>query len=281
MHDEKVAKYQEVLQRALSNLDARNSAEREAAYDKLRKANEALLEKNQRSFGPEVAAQLRETLETMISDHRRQSDGPDIEGSPPGLGDIAAPAEKADAEEPIHQEADNWGSFRLGNHLIAGVIGAFLGAALTTAVLMTLSAIGLFSTSPIEDEPAAVGVALATAYEANLPEVEAAATFLEQVREEVITRQQNDAAGLTAVAGTKFVKLKVAMAELATQSPKTLPKGSEVILRADATGFKILFNWPLCATVQYARPDLVDPVRARNVLGCSHFGVWNEAGAKW
>ncbi|WP_353644251.1 hypothetical protein [Mesorhizobium sp. WSM2239] len=270
-----IQKYTETLRRAVSSIEDPESDNIEKSYDKLRNANGRFLEKHRDSFGPEAAAQVTAALEEMIADHQRHANA-ESETSDP------RPVETSETASPtvigsLHQDV---GAGGLGskNNLIIGIIGAFLGVALTIATWLALPDIGLITTSPADDETAA---ALIASYEAHLPQVAAAATFLERVREEVITRQQNDAAELTALAGAKFVKLNAAMPELAAQSPKTLPKGSAVILRADATGYKILFNWPLCATVQYARPDLVDPVRARDVLGCSRFGVWNEAGAKW
>jgi hypothetical protein len=279
MLDEKVKRYQEALHRALNNLGAQNSAEREVGYEKLRKASDTLLDKNLRAFGPEVVAQLHETLEAMISNHRHHSEESGRETSPP----VATEAPRA---KPIgaglpHQKVRGRGSFDLRNHLIVGVMGALLSAAVVLSSLITLSATGLISISLTAEGHTATETALKASYEAHLPQVEVAAAFLERLRNEVIARQQNDAAGLSALAGNKFVKLKAVMPELAAQLPKTLPKGSAVILRADAAGYKILLNWPLCATVQYAKPELVDPVRARNVFGCSHFGLWNEAGAKW
>jgi hypothetical protein len=279
MLDEKAKKYQEVLHRALNSLVAQNCTEREAGYEKLRKASDALLDKNRLAFGPEVVAQLRGTLEAMITDHRRHSQEPELETSPAGA--IEAPGAKPIGTGLPHQEVRGRGSLGLRNHLIVGIMGAFIGSAVVLIGLITLSATGLISISLTAEGPTATETALKAAYEAKLPEVEIAAAFLERLRKEVIARQQNDPSGLSALASDKFVKLKTAMPELAAQLPKKLPKGSAVILRADAAGYKILFNWPLCATVQYTKPDLVDPVRARKVLGCSHFGVWNEAAAKW
>lgn len=58
-----------------------------------------------------------------------------------------------------------------------------------------------------------------------------------------------------------------------------MPSGSGIIVRADEKRYKILQNWPLCATMAFARPEMVDPKRRGNLqLGCAYFGVWNEAG---
>ncbi|WP_353646352.1 hypothetical protein [Mesorhizobium sp. WSM2239] len=249
-------KYTETLRRAVSSIEDTESDSREKSYDKIRKANERFLDKHRDLFAPEAVVQLTAALEEMIAAHRREAEP---------LADKAIPNSTHLSNGPLGDAGPEasaaWRRF---------LVGMFLGIGI--GVVGTLS---VFLLSEGET------LALQLANKKNLPQVEIAVGFLDRIREEVTSRQRDDADGLSAVAGAKMIGLKSVMPELAREMPKTLPKSSAVVLRADATGYKILFNWPLCATVQYARPDLVDPVRARDVLGCSHFGIWNEAGAKW
>jgi hypothetical protein len=157
--------------------------------------------------------------------------------------------------------------------MVIGAVIVILGMAAAAALgLVTWSAGGPAS-SPT--------AALEQAYKANLPQVDIAAKFLERVRDRVIQRQKEDGDALAALAEKKYIALKDFDPELAKQLPKSLPKGSAVIVRANAKDYKVLFNWPLCGTVQVARPDLVDPRRKLNVVGCSHFGLWTKGAAAW
>lgn len=245
MSELQIQKYRERLQRSVAVLDAKTPEEREAGYDKLRLAVDALLKKSKLSLGPEVASMLRDSLEEMIQARR-------------GAGRVT----------PSSQTIADPHAFTRGAFL--GLVGAAaLGAGLAwTGVL-----------SAFEMTPGSSAVA--AAYRANLPRVEIAEIFLERVREEIVGRQAKDPDGLAKVAGARFVPLKALAPELAGELPKALRKTTGVIVRADATGYKILFDWPLCATVQFSKPHLLDPVRKSEVLGCTHFGVWNEAGAEW
>jgi hypothetical protein len=265
MTELQIQKYKETLSRSVALLATKSPEEREAGYEKLRRAVDALLKKPELSAGPEVASMLRDSLEEMIQARRSGSGDEAKSGETPDVG-LASPASHAIGAAQAAQPSRH--SFTLG--AFAGlVIAVVLGGGLAWSGVL----------SAFDKVPGSS--AMAAAYEENLPLIEIAEAFLERVREEVIGLQAKDPEGLTKLAGEKFVPLKTVAPELAGELPKPLRKGSSVVVRADTTGYKILFNWPLCATVQFAKPHLLDPVRKSSVLGCTHFGVWNETGAEW
>lgn len=259
-----INKYEEALRRSVAALDSRSTEEREAGYKRLRLAVDAVLKKHELSMGPEVGSMLRDSLEDMI-----QRCGDSGEGAQTGqmlkAGLVSSASQVVGGAPATHTGRH---AFTLG--ALAGfLVGAALGAGLAWSDVLSTFGKGTGSS------------AVTTAYEKNLPLVQLAEAFLEHIRADIMARQAEDPDGLVKVAGAKFVSLKTVAPELASKIPKPLRKGSNVIVRADATGYKILFNWPLCATVQFARPQLLDPVRKSGVLGCTHFGVWNETGAEW
>ncbi|MEP9371348.1 hypothetical protein [Mesorhizobium sp. KR1-2] len=263
MSELQIQKIEETLRRSVAALDTKSLEEREAGYIRLRLAVDSLLKKPELSLGPEVGSMLRDSLEEMIQTRRSGEEAQNGEVLGVGLVTPAYPAsDGAQAARPGRH------GFTLGT-LVGLVFAGALGAGLAWS-----GALSAFDKVPGSS-------AVAAAYEENVPLIEIAEAFLERVREEVIGRQAKDPDGLTQVAGEKFVPLKTMAPELAGELPKPLRNGSNVIVRADATGYKILFNWPLCATVQFAKPQLLDPVRKNGVLGCIHFGVWNETGAEW
>lgn len=120
-----------------------------------------------------------------------------------------------------------------------------------------------------------------SSYEATRAQVPVAMGFLQEVADAIIKAQKGDRKKLD-ISTKGFVALAKFDAQLAKKVPSSMPKGSAVMLRADAFNFKVLFNWPLCGTVKIADPDLVDPVRAvPNTVGCPYFGLWTSEAAKW
>lgn len=256
MPEFQIQKYKDILRRSVDALEGKDPVEREAGYEKLRQAVNVLVTKSQTSMGPEVGLMLRDTLEEMI---QPRPAGPGEQGDrklAPGPEVIADSRTSRSGRYPF-----------LGGVIVGLIAAAALGAGLAAAGALS--------------GPEKVPPGVAAAYQANLPLIPVAEGFLERIRQEVVSRQAKDPEGLRKVAGEKFVALNTLAPELAKQLPARLGRGSSVIVRADATGYKILLNWTLCATVQFAKPKLVDPVRKYSVFGCSHFGVWNQQGAKW
>lgn len=156
----------------------------------------------------------------------------------------------------------------------------FIGGGVLAAVVV-LSYVSYVSFASATKEPSKELIKIEELYQKNIAQIVPAADFLSNVKAEIVRWQKTRASRLTKIAGKKFVPLKDINDKLASQMPESLPPGSAVVVRANATDYKILFNWPLCATVQVARPDLVDPMRSVDGLGCAAFGLWTGKAANW
>jgi hypothetical protein len=152
-------------------------------------------------------------------------------------------------------------------------IGVLFGALMVAAV---------WALMPASQDGNQVLESLERRYNETLPQVPVAVDFLRKVSDSVIAMQKSDRAGLEAKAAKTFIQLRKLDPELAAQMPASLPRGSSVIVRANAFDFKILFNWTLCGAVQMTHPAMVDGVRTKaDVLGCPYFGLWTPAAANW
>lgn len=108
-----------------------------------------------------------------------------------------------------------------------------------------------------------------------------ATRFIRHVVDAVVERQKTDRAALEA--NPKWmIPLEKFDPALAEQMPKSLPKGTAVVLRADATNLKVLMNWTLCGVASVTNPELVDRQRASAAsIGCPYFGLWTDGAATW
>jgi hypothetical protein len=235
-------KHAQAIRKAIADRNAQSAAEREKIYAAAR----AAVGRNGNG-GPAAMALLDSTIST-------------IEAS-------FAPKAVASAGTGGWRGKWTW-------HLPALGIGLFLGA-MATALVMP-------NDLPAMPKSEKAAVVLENKYETALPQVPIAVDFLNKVSDAVIAMQKSDRAGLEAKASKAFVSLAALDPELAKQMPAALPVGSAVIVRADRSDFKILFNWTLCGAVQIARPEMIDHVRDRvNGLGCPYFGLWTTGGANW
>ena len=118
-------------------------------------------------------------------------------------------------------------------------------------------------------------------YRNNVSLMPEATKFIRQVVDAVVERQKSDKASLQASA-TKFIPLAKFNPELAKQLPKSLPPGTSMMLRADATDLKVLMNWTLCGVASISHPEMVDKKRApQPSVGCPFFGLWTNGAADW
>jgi hypothetical protein len=162
------------------------------------------------------------------------------------------------------------GARRLLSALFAGAI---LGGAATAATM----AFG-FHFKP----ESAIAATLMRQYNQAAPLVPVAVDYLHKVADSVVEMQKNDPAALEAKASKGFVSVVVLDPELAKKFPPTMPPGSGIVVRANATDYKILSGWALCGAAQIANPELADPIRARrDLFGCPNFGIWTAGAAKW
>jgi len=119
------------------------------------------------------------------------------------------------------------------------------------------------------------------AYDDNVGHMPEAMKFIRRVVDAVVERQKKDKASLEENA-KKFVPLAKFDPELAKRMPKSLPPGTGIMLRADATNLKVLMNWTLCGVASITNPEMVD--RKRNPqpsIGCPFFGLWTNGAADW
>lgn len=122
---------------------------------------------------------------------------------------------------------------------------------------------------------------LGQAYSTDVVHMPEATKFIRQVVDAVVARQGKDKASLEESAKT-FIPLEKFDPELASRMPKTLPPGTGVIVRANASNLKVMMNWTLCGVASITNPEMVD--RKRNPepsIGCPFFGLWTDGAADW
>ncbi|MDI6026620.1 hypothetical protein QBK99_10505 [Corticibacterium sp. UT-5YL-CI-8] len=293
MLEKQKEKYRNYIQRLSQDTDVSNADARQAIYAKLQKANEDMISKNRDSFGDDYVELLRRALsETIAENEARYDVGIDSASDPDPIDELhqstAADAPAHDTgeyseAEPVAQAEPHLSGMpaaskpRLNRTML---IGLALGALATIVILYGLTASGIASVS-FNGQQIARNNYVTTAYADQEPQVQVAREYLVKVRDAVIAMQKKDAAAVTKVAGSKLVPLKALDRKLAAELPKSLPTGTQASVRANDKGYKILLNSPLCSTVELADVALVDPVRKRVGLGCTHFGMWNAGGAKY
>lgn len=269
-------KYRTIIQSASKHLALGDFDGREALYKKLRAANEALFAKKGASLTPEAMAALNKALEDVIAEDR-QAIGLPFSSAAPAADSAQNPPIAGETEGSLRNSTDTPPKKSSGKGFFFGLVS---GVALTAVVGGIAMATGYMPVGQSATGPA-TNSTLETLYKKDVAQIAVAGDYLEQIRNAIQSRQQKDATALTALFGGKFLPLAKVDRELARKMPKTLPKGTAIILRADATDHKILFNWPLCAAVQVAKPEMVDPKRAGNSLGCQNFGIWTAKAANW
>lgn len=294
MLEKQKEKYRNYIQRLSQDADVSAGDVRQVIYAKLQKANEDMISKNRDSFGDDYVELLRRALsETIAENEARYNTGTNSTAEPDPIDElhqstVADEALAHDAGEYNEAEQVTYATPQLSGTPAASkprfnqsvLIGLALGALATIVILYGLTASGIASVS-FNGQQIARNSYVTTAYAEQEPQVQVARDFLVKVRDAVIAMQKKDAAAVTKVAGSKLVPLKALDRKLASQLPKSLPTGTQVSVRANDKGYKILLDSPLCSTVELADIALVDPVRKRVGLGCTHFGMWNAGGAKF
>lgn len=195
----------------------------------------------------------------------------------PGQEDLAHLDAAIDAIEAtfMPQKRPLFGSDRVRLLRIAA-IALLAGIALGAGVPLYLNAQGAQSGK----ERKAFGE-LQQTYRDNVSLMPEATKFIRQVVDAVVERQKRDKASLQASA-TTFVPLAKFDPELAKQLPRSLPPGTSMMLRADATDLKVLMNWTLCGVASISHPEMVDKKRApQPSVGCPFFGLWTNGAADW
>ena len=261
-------KYREYLDKMLEGVDPEDNAQHEEALAKLRASNERMLAKDPRLQDSGRAQLMRDALEDVIRER----------SSPPADDDALQPAEEPTAELPPPQAAastryappNRSRDFLIG--LAAGAVGAIviLGLVAATGTVSLLTGASAQRAQLFEEN-----------YQASLPQLEAASSYLRQIEEEVLRRQREEPAALTDAAGESFLPLYRFDGMLTEQMPDNLPRGSNISVRANATAYKIIMAGPLCRIAFIAQPDLVDPRRVEDGLNCFRIALWNDEGAEF
>lgn len=259
-------KYRQYLSKALEGVDTSDPSAVEAAYVRLRAANERMLANNPRLAETGRDAEMRAAVEAVIAEH---TEAARMAVEPAAAAAVSEP----EPEAAVASSARPRGSKAM---LATGVIA---GLAIGAVTLLLLSSTGVMKVSTGAE--AQRQAQWERDFEKSLPKLDASIEFLGKVEKEVQRRQKEAAADLAKVAGAKFVQLRAVDAKLAASAPKGMPQGTGILVRATDKGYKILYTGPLCRVASMARPDFVDP-KDRNVgLECTRFGVWNAAGASF
>lgn len=304
MLEKQKEKYRGYILRLAQGVDVSDPVARSSIYARLEKANEDMIVKNGAAFGEDHIDMLRSALSEAIAEYEtgfmlppraepasddhdgRQGEAHDaaIHGeeardpadalsAPFDHGDTVGEHEGSEASaEPVivRDSASGRNTLLLG--LVAGAVAMFV-------CLYALTATGIASVS-FDSKKIARSNYVETAFSKQEAQVQQARDYLGKMRDTVIKMQKDNADKLTKTAGAKAVPLRALDKSLAAAMPKSLPKGTTALVRANGKGYKVLLNSPLCSTVELADLALVDPVRKRVGLGCSFFGMWNADGAK-
>lgn len=118
-------------------------------------------------------------------------------------------------------------------------------------------------------------------YDNDLQHMPAAIAYLREITDAMVELQRNNRDALAPAEG-KFVVVSKIDPILAQKMPKSLPPGTQFIVRADHKDLKVLANWTLCGVAMFSNPEMLDPVRGKtDGISCRNFGIWTPGAAKW
>ena len=290
-------KYREYIDKILQNIDPSDQESVENAFAKLRESNEQMISRNEDWEVTGRAQLMRDALEDAI---REQVPAPDE-----GYADLAVdPLSGHKVSNPTHDISDpiadpSYGMTASATHVDSGSSAASAGHVSVTKTkrpgnFLTGLAVGVGATAAAAIAVVATGLAgpnlggqseraalFESEYQEMLPVLDDAVRYLRTVEEEVKRRQVEDPEALTETFGRRFVSIRNLDRGLSDEITESMPRSSDILVRANETAYKVLFTWPVCRIAMLAQPDLVDPVRRGDGLHCSHFGFWNEAGASF
>lgn len=108
-----------------------------------------------------------------------------------------------------------------------------------------------------------------------------ATQYIRQVVDVIVERQKRDRTSME-ISAKAFIPLAKFDPEVAKEMPKSLPPGTGILVRADATNLKVLMNWTLCGVASISNPEMVDRKRTpKPTIGCPYFGLWTDGAANW
>lgn len=233
---------------------------------------------------------LEQTLRKVIEDRSARSLGERSEVYSAARSSVRKatsdePAVLADVDEvieeveksyaPKHEVEEDGGRWRGG--AVAVLSGLVAGATLGGLAAGALMVFGL-RFQPYNP----VAATLMRQYNETVPLLPTAIDYLHKVADAVVEMQKSDPTALEAKSSNRFIGLAAFDPDLAKKFPRSMPPGSGIIVRANRSDYKLLFNWTLCGAVRLAKPEMVDPVRTRaKVPGCPYFGLWTPGAEKW
>ncbi len=154
-------------------------------------------------------------------------------------------------------------------------------AGLAVGVVAAYALSNTSSSATEVDDPAFAQRYFERAYKENAALMPVAIGYLSEITDAIVERQRNDRASLAKSEKT-FIGLAAFDAQLAKKLPAALPRGTSVIVRANAKDFKVLMNWTMCGIASISNPEMVDKVRTSTAtIGCPFFGTWTSNAATW
>ncbi len=248
------SKYRAYLGRLLSGSDPADPHAMEKAFVALREAHERLMDKNPHFAENGRDREFRKAMEAVIQEH-----------ATPILSETT----------PSKDHASRTGTPRDGAYkgLLTGFAAGALLITITGFLLTTFNVIAISSGDAAER-----AALFEEDFQQSVGQLEIMAPFLKKVEAEIHRRQKEDPVSLNELAGKKFIPLANFDKGLYAKTPKRLPKGTALIVRATDKAYKVVATGPLCRTAALNMPDLVDPRHGGQGLNCLRFGYWNEAG---
>ncbi|MBB6013512.1 hypothetical protein HNR59_002901 [Aquamicrobium lusatiense] len=159
----------------------------------------------------------------------------------------------------------------LVNAAILLFLGVFIGS--VSSLIFTGS-----TTADSEDDLKKIFI---DRYNKDIVIVPDAIEYLREITDAIVDHQRNNRDILTPSNKT-FVTIAKIDPDLAKRMPKTLPQGTQFIVKADHKDFKVLANWTLCGAAMFSNPEMLDPVRSKaDRIGCPNFGMWTPGAVKW
>ncbi|KAB2673913.1 hypothetical protein [Brucella tritici] len=250
------AKYRTQLEKIIASKDPSETDVLNSSIAELRFINEKLIQNRDNLRDTARATQMRHALDKV--------------------------AEEMRANEARHKSAAR---SRISNNLGTNQFTMGTLAGLTTGAILAVVSLSILQVAGIVDvafgPDARRRVALDEQFLSDHQVIPVADAYLNKAVAAVVEMQKKSPEKLKQIAGKNFISLHKIDPKLGAEKPKALPKYSDVIVKVDQEGYKVLLNWPLCSAAKWSKPQLVDPVRKSDGNRCSHFGYWNEAGAKF
>lgn len=269
--------YRLLLQDLSAKLGAETPEQRQAVYARARRSNERLIETHRERLSDSIIADMRDSLEAVIDEFEAAASAPveaAVEQDPAGFAD-APENDFAPARQVMHEPEDRAADMSRSGLMSSNfALGAAAGAAATALLLLLGTLFGLVSLG-------SGGGPYASEFERRMEEArpgfETTVAFMHRLETAIKARLASDPAGLEKAAGKKLVKLSEALPEFA-EAAKTLPKGTQIHVRANTRGYKIRAMYNDCAYARFFAPQYIDAKTDYGFVGCIFLSVSDDGG---